>query len=472
MGFSNIVIPSELQERINAATENVIDQYRYFHELLAALVKINDMESAKFARVLSDASGHEYSVSQIKRLLSGEHVPSYTFVEDLLKTNVLNLNPVWIRPKANEMDAGPTRESIFKLAGFIEVTAQTVDQFNAEVINRAKEYNERFPDRPFHWADIVKRMIEFQMQGGRLTFEEIEKVMNVLNNGNFKPARLRYILNKNNTANDTEKKAIYDFLNLIPEQREWLDGKDVGRGNLPTRETTFTRQFETITEKLLKEGFTLERLAEETTQLGKDIQPVTWKTMSQWRLGKKTPNINHMRTLVALLDRFTPAGSDQPKIQAGIILKNEIDNLLKALGTNREALFATSDVIIAAARENPVPVSELMNTIRTAPDVNVNMKFEPLLFEGTVPDAKLKPGSSTPYWSQARLRREMEYFSAVRQARGYPPYTPDQIDDVRAIGERDHVAQSQIRPCNRHPFTLWQDRIIRVGLQNGPQVMP
>ena len=148
--------------------------YPSFSSLFDALMAANSLSAATLGKRLTNERGqhtHDFNIRYYRR---GDVAPPYSFLEALLATNALNLDPGRIQPAAGENPPGDQRVALFTAAGLIEVTPASIHHWNQEVLANFKRILEREPRilRPA-WGDLMTKLLSFHLQGGRLSHSQL-----------------------------------------------------------------------------------------------------------------------------------------------------------------------------------------------------------------------------------------------------------------------------------------------------------
>src|SRR5579871_6577899 len=119
--------PEDVRHRVDKIMETW-QSFASFAELLDAQMWANVMSNAELARRLSAHSGRSISWGTVRTYRKGERPPPYSFIEALVESNALQLDPERIHPAEAGRTAGDQRIAMFAAAGLIEVTPESIGE--------------------------------------------------------------------------------------------------------------------------------------------------------------------------------------------------------------------------------------------------------------------------------------------------------------------------------------------------------
>ena len=126
-------LPREIRKQVDAVMSRW-RSYPNFAALLSALMEANGMSAAELSRQLRHDSGLAVSAVTVWQYRHGEIEPSYAFIQRLLACNPLHLDSDRIRLPEGEQPTGDLRFPFFAAAGLIEVTPDSISEWNREVM--------------------------------------------------------------------------------------------------------------------------------------------------------------------------------------------------------------------------------------------------------------------------------------------------------------------------------------------------
>ena len=134
---------TQIHDAVNGVMSKWNDQKKYetFGQFFNDLLKANDNMSAReLALALTKKLPRKYGHSTPQNLRDGTAQPTYQFIIDLLDTNVLNLDPHRIQPARDGRPAGDQRIALFTKAELIEVTPESIQEFNLDVMAGVQDH--------------------------------------------------------------------------------------------------------------------------------------------------------------------------------------------------------------------------------------------------------------------------------------------------------------------------------------------
>jgi len=384
------------------------------------------------------------SKSIVQQYRLGEREPSYAFIEALLTTNALHFDPTRIQSADGGRLAGEQRVALFTEAGLIEVTPESMREWNREVLAGYRRLIESDSHRPLpRWGDLMTKLLSFHMQGGRQSYEDIADHCN----GNGTPIfptfhRLNALFHNRRTPTEEERLALYRYAGLEDGQIASIE-KEITTGTIPLgfarRTTPFAAALHSILDRLAGQGVTLTQLAlRSARQHAPAAIPVSQTNLSAWRYGRELPTLASLRALTEVLRQFGPGQLTDPVMPA------EIDGLLIASGFHPRDLTDTTHQIIARIDEQ-TRIKPLLRALQSAPDTclppkEVHRHGTELGYEMPSVDMLRKwEESGQTYPTGERVRNLLLIHNCLIRQNGFLPLSEEEIGKVVAVGERDYA---------------------------------
>lgn len=438
--------------------------YPDFAHLFDSLLQANQISDNQFRSQYEKTTGHRILEKTIRYVRSGFQQPSYQFVSDLADHALLSLDPHRVqRPQAGSPPGGH-RVALFAAAGLIEVTSESIDHWNEEVIAgwQRRLQSQSVTEKPV-WREIMLKLLEFHMQGGRCTQADITHAAHVPPDPNapeFNLDRLRGILVGNSVPTSAERMGLARALGLNDDQIALIETA-IENGQLEIgpriRPSTFSRLFDDLASRLRDNGITLRDLSTRSVPLGGDTPAVAPTTLSNWRTGRSQPSLSAFRGMVRVLERFQ-----------NTVSQSEIEQLIKASGFSPAELSATTHDIVAQIN-GETRLKPLLANLRNASDLDVPQS----LVEGnhTYKNISSWESDALPdYPSQAHLLELLELYNSILRDKGQQELSVEEIQRVMTVGERDReegVARGFMKRARDHkPPTA--RRTIRPDFDSGP----
>jgi hypothetical protein len=210
----------ETREGVNQVMEDW-RSYPDFAHLFAALMQANDIPDQAFAQQYSQVTRPHLSESEVNRIRHGAIRPSYRLVANIADYALLSLDPERMRP------GGDHRIALFAAAGLIEVTPDSVKQWNEEVPASWQRQREQTAARPrITWRELMGKLLSLHGQHGRWSQRDIADAVNALSgsDSNVTVRRIKDILS-NSTALPTraERLALEKVAGLDSSQIHCLE---------------------------------------------------------------------------------------------------------------------------------------------------------------------------------------------------------------------------------------------------------
>ena len=444
-GDKNSLAEEEIQKRLSQVMDNW-QSYPDFANLFDALLTANrDMLSTELGQRYSAAIGSEETssalVETIQDVRSGRRHPTYRLIEDLLRYNLLGLDPKRIQLGSPDRPTGDHRIALFAAAGLIEITPESIRQWNREVLAGWRTWRTRNQNKPAPtWKDLMQKLMEFHTQGNRLSWRDLgARARQMADDATLLPSsRLNSILTSRNVPSQQERISLAHTVGLEPDQVAFIE-EAIENGSLSLQKhaekTQFASQLDNISEMLKANGISLVQLAQRTGNPLTGQSGVAHQVLSSWRLGRVRPSLGNIRALVF--------GLRSCKDQVGnrLITEEEIGSLTDAAGFASHELTDTAHDVIARISET-TRIKPLLSAIRNAVDVCVSTSAIPCgppdgtrLATGMVNNWESEKCPHYPTASQVRALLQ-RYNSAIQQA-GHSVLSDQEIEQVVVVAEHD-----------------------------------
>jgi hypothetical protein len=162
-------VPTDLRARVDDVMDHCLERYDYFSDFLKALREANGGGRI----MLGESEDHTQLSRLTANYMKRQSNPSYAYVQALLDSNALHLDPDKIQPETDGKPAGGHRIKLFTMAGLIKVTPQSTQQHNQEICAGVeKRIDQIHTDLP-SWNETVRKLVNFQTQGERRSYEDI-----------------------------------------------------------------------------------------------------------------------------------------------------------------------------------------------------------------------------------------------------------------------------------------------------------
>ncbi|HTU22708.1 MAG TPA: hypothetical protein VMG10_32005 [Gemmataceae bacterium] len=434
-------------EQIRQQVDQIMDRwqsYPSFASLLSDLMKANGLSDNQLSLLIYQGTNHVISKPAIRKYRSGETDPAYTFIEDFLTTNALHLDPKRLHRADSDRLAGDQRIAIFTAAGLIEVTPESIREWNREVLAGHRQLIESKAAgfRP-RWGDLMTKLLTFHQQAGRQSQEDIAMQCNtqdapiILNS-----QRIGQILRNNRTPSENERLALYHYAQLENDQIATIEDA-ITTGVLPLgfarRRTIFADALIPILDKLSAQDISQTELAHRSKRLrvpGGDAFSQT--SLSAWYHGREQPTLPKLRTLTAVLRQFGPGCLTNP------VTPQEIDRLVVTCGFRTEQLGETTHDVIARIDEHS-RINQLLRDLQAATDTclpteEVHRRGADLGYVFPGVDMLRKWEDASPVCPTPGQVQDLLFLhNEVIRQKGFPPLHEEEIAKVVAVAARDHA---------------------------------
>ncbi len=447
----------EIRERVN----RVMDDWRSypdFAHLFDALMRANDnLENKEFARLFAEATGRDM-LNTIDRVRKGISPPTYPFVASILAHNVLSLESERIRPADQGRPPGDHRIALFAAAGFIEVTAESIREWNSEVLAGWQRWQERHPAGPkLSWKELMHKLLSFHTQGYRCTYEDIAEAANT--HGTYgcrltAPRVLIDLLSGNSVPTQAEREALAKVARLDAAQVSLIE-TSIEDGSLPIHPeaslnaSAFPSLLDDILSRLRVAGINQRQLILRTRSAAGGNPEVAAASLSMWKGGRARPVLESLRALIR--------GLEQCRSKEGLplVTPEEIQQLVETAGFSMQQLTSTTHDLIARI-DGTTRIKPLLWALRTAADLSVAMtSVDGIQVPGMNSDrfklsgwlAKWESERRAEYPTAAQVRDVLARYNRLLHTNCQEVLSADEIDKVAEVAERDRAAAMRLRLC-------------------------
>jgi hypothetical protein len=413
--------------------------YPDFAHLFDALLDANDISAPAFAQQCSQVTSAPIRGSEVNRLRNGAIRPPYPFVADIADHALLSLDPERIRP------GGDHRFALFAAAGLIEVTPDSINQWNDEVLARWRRRDQTAALPPILWKELMGKLLSFHCQGGRWSRRDIADAVNGLpgSNCNVSSQRIKNILgNTNSVPTRAERQALETVAGLNMSQVHCIEAA-VEDGILPLSRnpspSRFSTQLSDILGRLQAAGISHRQLASHMIPLGQTEPELSLSTLLTSKNGKTNPTLATLRALVKALERC------HDRAHCPLVTTDEIRQLAHAAGFTLDDLVATTHDIVGRINE-ATQLKPLLSALRNAADLNVAM---PAIDSETArgdADNGARMAHSLRSWeclnqihspTAAQVAEILTRYNRLLRAGGKPELSSDEIQKVLEVAQRD-----------------------------------
>ncbi len=406
--------------------------YPSFGALLDDLMRANWLGNSELARLFTAQARRSPSQTTMSDYRRAELDPSYEFIDDLLATNALHLDPGRIRAADGERPAGDQRIALFAAAGLIEVTPDSVRQWNREVLaGYSRLTDAHLPVAGPSWGDLMAKLLSFHLQGGRKSLSQIAGEVRENAGGQLftDPTRLRHLLDSNRVIpSEHERLALARYAGLDSAQIGDIEAR-IDAGTMPLtgrrHHTNISDALNSILEKLAAQGISTIQLAALCNQQAvPGGAPIYQPDLSIWRHGKHLPTLEKLRVLAAGLQRFGASRLTNP------VTSNEIERLVTAAGFSTRDLTDSTHEIIARI-DDQSHIKKLLKALRTAADVALG-------YDDTARVHMWETAGAT-YPTGEQVRELLRHYNGVIRQNGMAPLSDEEIEKVVRVADRDHT---------------------------------
>ena len=353
---------------------------------------------------------------------------------------MLSLDPERMRP------SGDHRIALFAAAGLIEVTADSIKQWNEEVLARWQRQRDQTPAVPrITWRELMGKLLSFHCQGGRWSQPDIADAVNALPGPdcNVSVQRMHGILSDPSaTPTRAERQALEKVAGLSAPQIDLIE-RAVEDGLLPLvpdpSPSRFSAQLTDILGRLRAAGISQAQLVSRTIPLGQTEMELSEAALSRWKNGRMNPTLATLRGLVNALARCHD-GANRPLVTA-----DEIRQLVSAAGFTFDDMSATTHDIVARIN-GATQLKPLLSALRNAVDLNVS---------ASIVDSDTARGPADDGTRMVHLLRQWEAdgvansptlaqvgelltrYNRPLRAAGTPELTAEEMQRVLEVAQRD-----------------------------------
>lgn len=443
-----------------------------FAHLFDALLNANGVDNVSCASHCAQATGSDISDQTIRQIRQGFRQPTYQFVADLADHALLSLDPERVRPARDGTPAGDHRIALFAAAGLIEVTPESIGQWNREVLARwHRQCREGSgPERPT-WQELMLKLLEFQTQGERMHVPNVAVAVSSQAGPDhpLEPDRLYSLLFSRSAPTREERLGLARFVGLDAAQIDLLErAVDDDTLSLQRRKThsAFSGLLGELLERLRAGGINQKQLGLRCKPPGAVEPQLSRATISSWGLGKSMPTLSSLRALVHGLERCRPEVAITPE---------EIGNLVSAAGFSPEDLSATTHDVVARI-DGTTRLKPLLAALRNAVDLDVPMSaVAGLGGQGaavrSAPQLQAWESESDPNSpSLSQVADLLSRYNRLLQDKGREELSDEEVQRVMEVAQRhrqDGLAHGFLKRAHEHrPPT--QRRTITPDFDSGP----
>lgn len=406
--------------------------YADFAHLFDALLKANGITDRAFASQYAHATGTTVSSSAITETRQGLQRPSYQFIADLADHALLSLAPEHVHSPETGASRGNWRVALFAAAGLIEVTPESISQWNQEVLASWQRRIEAFPERlRLNWKELMQKLLEFHTQGERRNMHDIALAANAAVDHNcLRDARhVTQLLRGKDLPTAGQRQALARAAGLSPSQIGRIEAA-VEDGSLAINARRTHSQFSALLGELLERlravNISQRQLIMRTVPVGETEPRVSEGTLSGWKHGIVEPTLSTLRALAHGLERCHP-----------VVTKEEIGSVVSAAGFSVDDLAATTHDIISRI-DDSTRLKPLLTALRNAADLDVPMSLASdgvRNFEARLKDweSKFQPGIPL----QSELRDLLECYNHLLRKKGETGLSEEEIQRVMEVAQRD-----------------------------------
>lgn len=355
--------PEQIRQRVN----RIMDDWRSysdFAQFFAALLAANNLTDRRFAQQYFDATGTYISASKVVQIRQGRFPPPYQLVAEIADHGLLSLDPDRTRP------GGHHRIALFSTAGLIEVTPDSIKQWNADVLAGWQRHAQATTQPRTSWVRLINKLLSFHCQGGRWSRRDIAEVASTYAGPGCRMdyQRIESILSApDSSPSPAERLALEHVIGLDSAQINAIETA-VENGTLQLgrrpRHSHFSAQLADILDRLRLAGITQTQLALRTTPLGGTEPELSQSTMSNWKTGRSHPTQAALRVLAAALEQC------RDRANCPLVSADDIRHLVSAAGFSLDELTATTHDIVAQI-DGATRLKPLLSALRNAADLSV-----------------------------------------------------------------------------------------------------
>jgi len=467
------------KEEIRERVDRVMDawqSYPDFAHFFSDLLDASGTTVRTFAQQYTEATGSRINVSFLR---IGQLRPSYQFVSEIANHALLSLSPERFQPADEFHPAGDQRIALFAAAGLIEVTPESIQQWNLDVLAGWQRRRERNPTGPHPtWGELTHKLLEFHTQGWRLCGEDVASAVTAHTHTGctMNASRVHQLIAGTGIPSQAERIALTEVIGLTPAQSDVIESA-VEDGTLPLRNKSLPTAYSTLLTETLDRldacGITQEQLAHRTTPRGGTETELNKSIISMWKHAKSHPTLASLRSLIRGLEQC------HDQLHRCLVSPEEIRQLTIAAGFSADELTATTHDIVARI-DDRTRLKPLLSALRNAADLSVPTSAvdRPEAHSRRTTDTHrivslvktweriAAPETPTPEQVRDLLKR----YNRLLHANGQDMLTPSEIQKVVVVARRDHPAQlpAGFRRITLQHTPLSPRRHITPDLDDGP----
>jgi hypothetical protein len=466
--------PQEIRERVNKVMD-AWQSYPDFAQFFSALMDANGISERAFAQQYSQGTGRYTSAAHIDKIRHGHTQPTYQFVSHIADHALLSLDPERLRP------GGEQRIALFTASGLVEVTPESINQWNHEVFARwERQVNALPPKSQMTWRELMGKLFSFQCQGERWSNRDIANAaLSTLpkSGGMMDFQRLHNLFTETSAVpTRAERLALEHVAGLDTSQMHRIETA-LEDGSLTTgprsHRSPFSARLNDILGRLRVVGISQRQLALRTAPLGQSESELSQTTLSGWKHGLSRPTLATLRRLVKGLEKC------HDRANRPLVTADEIQLLVAEAGFTLDELAATTHDIVRRIDET-TELKPLLVALRNATDLNVAVPaIDSEIARGEPDTHAIRMTHQLNSWEQdgspnsptsEQVREVLLRYNRLLQAGGKADLTEEEIQKVVEVAERDRTDGKQRGLLNRarehHPRTA--RRVISPDFGGGP----
>jgi hypothetical protein len=434
-------------EQIRERVDRIMDDWRSFPDfahLFDAVLSANGISERAFAEQFSRATGSATSETKIHDIRHGNTRPPYQLIAGIVDHALLSLDPKRLAPAAGGQRSGDHRAALFGAANLIEVTPDSVREWNSEVLAAWDRRRQDGPNSSVTWKQLINKLLSFHMQAGRWRHSDIAEAANaVIGDASFDEERLHHLLSHASAMpTAVERRALARSAGLDSAQTDRIEAA-IEYGLMPLSHsatcTPFSALFKELLARLRAAGISQVRLVSHSTPPGRTEPDLSASCISSWKTGRSRPTVAGLRGLVRALDRCREPGGEP------LVTPEEVRNLVRLAGFSIEELAATTHDVVARINED-TRLKPLLSAIRNAADLSVPTSVLSAASSQNGADAEQRQWRMLKDWENegsdtspnpTQVRGLLEHYNRLLFAKGHPQMTVAEIDKVIAVAERD-----------------------------------
>jgi hypothetical protein len=431
------------EEQLRERVSQVMDLWRSypdFAHLFDALMDANGLTTTVFAQRYSQKTGEPSSPTRVQDIRHGDLQPTYAFVSGIADHALLSLDPERVRP------GGDHRIALFASAGLIEVTPDTIKQWNEEVLANWQRQRTLSPARePLTWRELMGKLLSFHCQGGRWSQRDIAAAMNAQSElgGQVTVQRVLDIVSVAGTVpTRAERVALERVAGLDPAQIDRVEAA-VEDGSLPLGQRPAPSRFSALLDEILGRlragGVSQRQLTLRTVPPGQTDPEVSQPCLSLWKHGKTRPTLATLRALVNALERC------RDRANRPLVTANEIQELVSAAGFSLDDLIATTHDVVRRIDES-TRLKPLLAALRNASDLNVPMSAIDSDTARGNGEHEVRMAHLLPHWecdnlpsipNAVQVRDILARYNRLLHAAGKTEMTDEEMQAVVEVAQRE-----------------------------------